>query len=118
MKRIAIKTIEQGDIMQASANPPDETPQEIEEYLNELAATYELLEFIPSEHILRTRTMDVNRRSIPWVAAGGNVLRNNQGEALRVWYYGIRSYTDFCDGGNLEQLAQRYANIPEHQRYR
>lgn len=107
-----VKTIERGDGTNPSSVQPDEPLPEIKNFVDDLANKHELQSQLESEYILTPRAWERCERSLPHNDANGNNLLDEEGAPLRVWYYGIRSYSDFCDGGDLGELAERHMGLP------
>ena len=89
--------------------------------IDDLVETHNKLALIPGNFVLRDRHWERFDRSTAETDANGNVQLDPIFPS-HLWYYGLRSYTDFCNGGDLDKLLTRYCgnagraqNDPERQ---
>ena len=78
------------------------TPNSIQDFINNRIYTYQTLSQMNSRHILTPRVWTQETRFHRESDDDG------WGLASGVWYHGIRSYIDYCNGGDLEDLWMRY----------
>lgn len=114
-QRMVIKTLDySAGTPSSSVTAPNPIPDaETRAAVQRLSARYRDLDQLDSEYILRNRCWRESDRSVLSTDNDGNPITDGSGNSMRVWYHGIRSFTDFCDGGDLEMVVDDY-NSQDH----
>ncbi|KAF1970030.1 hypothetical protein BU23DRAFT_650854 [Bimuria novae-zelandiae CBS 107.79] len=71
---------------------------------------YQYLNQTKSPNILRNRHSEPFTWPCSHEDEDCNPVADDDGAEMRLWFYGVKSYTDFCDGGDLRKLFNQYAS--------
>ena len=76
--------------------------------VNRWLQRYQDLERTRSRYILRNRFWQQYTRAVGLLNDNGDpVFDNDSGQPVRSWRWGIRSYTDYCELGDLNGLVDQ-----------